>query len=122
MQISSFIKAESFSRFLQGVAVGIFLTLAFGLGGGWLTLGSTAEKMAADRTNAALVRTFTPTCADKFFAQPDAAAKLVALSEVASWRRDQEVAKTGFATLPGESVANMGVADSCADAIVKAKR
>ena len=121
MHIFSTFTGEPFKRLLQGIAIGAFLTWAIGFSWGGWTYGSTAEKMATDRTDSALVRTFTSTCADKFLAQSDATAKLAALREVDSWRRDREVAKSGFATLPGETVANMRLADSCADAIVATK-
>jgi hypothetical protein len=122
MQIPSFFKEESFTRLLQGIAIGVILTWGIGFTWGGWTFGSTAEKMATERTSSALVKSFTPGCAEKFLAQADASAKVAALIDVASWRRDGEVAKTGFATLPGETTANMRLADSCADEIVRLKR
>jgi hypothetical protein len=68
--------------------------------GGW-SLGSTADKMAKERSELAVVAALAPVCADKFRAQPDAEAKQVALSKVESWKRRAEFPKE-FVTLPGE--------------------
>jgi hypothetical protein len=54
--------------------------------GGW-SLGSTADKMAKERSDLAVVSALAPVCADKFRALPDADAKKVALSKVDSWKR-----------------------------------
>lgn len=121
MQIFTYLQGEPFKNTMKGIGIGAVLTWAIGFGlGGW-TLGSTAEKMAADRTSTALVNAYTSTCAENFFAQPDGEAKAVALRGVDSWLRDAELAKTGFATLPGETEPNMRIAYSCANAIVTTK-
>ena len=49
--------------------------------GGW-SLASTADKMAKQRSEVAVVAALAPVCADKFRALPDAEAKKVALSKV----------------------------------------
>ena len=49
--------------------------------GGW-SLGSTADKMAKERSELAVIAALAPVCADKFRALPDAEAKKVALSKV----------------------------------------
>jgi hypothetical protein len=56
---------------------------------GW-SLGSTADKMAKERSELAVVAALAPVCADKFRALPDAEAKQVALSKVDSWKRRDE--------------------------------
>ena len=50
---------------------------------GW-TLGSTAEKMASQRAETAVVAALAPICVAKFQQQTDAAAKLVAFNKVSS--------------------------------------
>jgi hypothetical protein len=45
------------------------------------------------QSNLAVVAALAPVCADKFRAQPDAAAKTVALSKVDSWKRAEEFSK-----------------------------
>ena len=90
------------TRLLQGAAVGAIATIFVGFyWGGW-SLGSTADKMAKERSDLAVVAALAPVCADKFRALPDAEAKKVALSKVDSWKRQGEFPKE-FVTLPGES-------------------
>ncbi len=81
MQVPSILQGESLTRLLQGAAVGAVATMIVGFNwGGWL-LGSTADKMAKEQSDQAVVAAMAPVCADKFRALPDADAKKVALSK-----------------------------------------
>ena len=63
------------TRLLQGAASGAIATIFVGFyWGGW-SLGSTADKMAKERSDLAVVAALAPICADKFRALPDAEAK-----------------------------------------------
>jgi hypothetical protein len=102
MQVPSIVQGESLKRLLQGAATGAIVTIVVGFcWGGW-SLASTADKMAKERSELAVVAALAPVCADKFRALPDAAAKKVALSKVESWKRRDEFPKE-FVTLPDES-------------------
>ena len=69
-------------RLLQGAAAGAVATIVVGFyWGGW-SLGSTADKIAKQRTELAVIAALAPVCADKFRGLPDAEAKQVALSKV----------------------------------------
>src|SRR5882757_4464981 len=82
---------------------------------GW-TLGSTAEKMATQRAETAVVAVLAPICVEKLQQQTDAAAKLVAFNKVSSsWDRRALIEKGGWAAVPGSSTPNSGVASACAD-------
>ena len=82
MQLPSILQGESLTRLLQGAAAGAVATMFVGFyWGGW-SLGSTADKMAKERSDLAVVSALAPVCADKFRALPDADAKKVALSKV----------------------------------------
>ena len=81
---------------------------------GW-TLGSTAEKMATQRAETAVVAALAPICVERFQQQTDAAAKLVAFNKVSSWDRRSLIEKGGWATMPGSSTPNSAVASACAD-------
>jgi hypothetical protein len=112
MQMPSMLEGESLTRLLQGAAAGAFATIVVGFyWGGW-SLGSTAEKMAKERSEIAVVAALAPVCVDKFRALPDAEAKQVALSKVDSWKRRDEFPKE-FVTLPGDSYPNSALADAC---------
>jgi hypothetical protein len=82
---------------------------------GW-TLGSTAEKMANQRAETAVVAALAPICVEKFQHQADAPAKLVEFNKVSStWNRRSVIEKGGWATMPGSDTPNSAVATACAE-------
>ena len=120
MQVPSILRGESLKRLLQGAAAGAVATMIVGFyWGGW-SLGSTADKMAKERSELAVVAALAPVCADKFRALPDAEAKQVALSKVDSWKRRDEFPKE-FVTLPGESYPSSALVDACSTLLLAPK-
>lgn len=116
------LRGESLKRLLQGVVVGVVLTVVVGFnwfhyGFGW-TLGGTAETMASNRVDVALVAAYTPVCVEKFVGPADDA-KWEELAKVKSWNRDDFVKKAGLATIPGATEPNSSVAISCAGVLTK---
>ena len=81
---------------------------------GW-TLGSTAEKMANQRAEAAVVAVLAPMCVERFQNQTDAPAKLVEFNKISSWNRRSVIEKGGWATMPGSDAPNSAVASACAE-------
>ena len=77
-QAPSILQRESLKRLLQGAAAGAVATIFVGFNWGGWSLGSTADKMAKERSEAAVVAVLAPVCR----AQPNAAAKIVATSKV----------------------------------------
>jgi hypothetical protein len=112
MQVPSILQGESLKRLLQGAAVGAIATIVIGFTWGGWSLGSTADKMATEQSKLAVVAALAPVCADKFRAQPDAAAKTIALSKVYPWKRAEEFPKE-LVTLPGETEPSSALADAC---------
>jgi hypothetical protein len=112
MQVPSILKGESPKRLLQGAAVGAIATILIGFNWGGWSLGSTADKMATEQSKLAVIAALAPGCADKFRAQPDAAAKNVALSKVYPWKRAEEFPKE-LVTLPGETNPSSALVDAC---------
>jgi hypothetical protein len=106
--------------FLWGMAAGAVALAIVGFNwGGWM-LGSTAERMAAGRADAAIVSTLTPICVAQFQKSDDPAAKLAALKEVKSWEQGDYVGKGGWATMPGSTAEpNRDVATACAEQLNK---
>jgi hypothetical protein len=112
MQTPAILQGESLTRLMQGAVAGAIATIFVGFyWGGW-SLGSTADKMARQRSELAVIAALAPVCADRFLALPDAAAKKVALSKVDSWKRRDEFPKE-LVTLPGESYPSAALADAC---------
>jgi hypothetical protein len=92
--------------FAAGAVVGAIATMVVGFNWGGWSLGSTADERAVERSKLAVVAALAPVCADKFRAQPDAAAKTVA------WNRTKDF-PTEFVTLPGETYPSSTLADAC---------
>jgi hypothetical protein len=81
---------------------------------GW-TLGSTAERMATERAQTAVVSVLAPICVENFQHQADASAKLIEFNKVSSWNRRSVIEKGGWATMPGTDTPNSAVASACAE-------
>ena len=62
MQVPSILQGESLTRLLQGAAVGAVATMIIGFNWGGLSLGSTADKMAKEKSDLAVVGR-SPLCA-----------------------------------------------------------
>jgi hypothetical protein len=104
-----------------GVVVGAAGTLIIGFSWlGW-TLGSTAERMAVERANSAVVAALTPSCVARFMQQPNAAVKLAELQKIESYKQREFIETGGWATPPGEKTPNSGVANACAEELAKTK-
>ena len=104
-----------------GLVVGAVATMIIGFNWlGW-TLGSTAERMAVERTNTAVVAALTPSCGARFMQQPSAAAKLVEFQKIDSWKQREFIEAGGWATPRGDKNPHSGVANACADELAKAK-
>jgi len=85
-----------------------------------LDVGGTAEQKAKDAGEAAIVRVLAPICADKFRQASDSAAKLTALKGTDSWKRDDFIKDTGYATFPGSEY-DRKVADACVELLTQVK-
>jgi alpha/beta superfamily hydrolase len=105
------LQGESLTRLLQGAAAGAVATIVVGFSWGGWSLGSTADTMAKQRSELAVVAALAPVCADKFRALPDAEAKKVALSKVDSWKRRDEFPKE--LVTPGGSYPSSSLVDAC---------
>ena len=87
--------------------------------GGW-TLGGTAKEMVQKASHAAVVEALAPICADKFRQAAEAPANLAELKKVSSWQQDTFIEKGGWATFPGMTAPERGVAQACANLLAAA--
>src|ERR1700746_1726265 len=99
---------------IWGAVVGAVAFAVVGFSSRGWTLGSTAEKMATQRAEAAVVAALAPICVEKFQHQADVPAKLVEFNKVSSWNRRSVIEKGGWATMPGSDTQNPAVATSSA--------
>jgi hypothetical protein len=89
--------------------------------GGWMTTG-TANKLADERVDSAVVAALTPICVEKFQQSGDAMANLAALRKISSsWEQGNFIEKGGWATRPGATSSDYVLARACADKLVQAK-
>jgi len=109
-----FCKASRLTRLLQGAFAGFLATVVIGFGWSGWTLGSTARETAAKSAAIAVVTVLAPMCADKFRQAADATANMAELKKVNSWMQDSYIEKGGWATFPGMTSPDRGVAQACA--------
>jgi hypothetical protein len=102
-----------------GVVVGGIVTMIVGFSwGGWTTSGTT-DRIAMERTTAAVTAALVPVCLEKSKADPAVAKKVGALKALtSSYEQRNAVAKDGWATV-GAGEANSNVAEACATELVK---
>jgi hypothetical protein len=77
--------------------------------GGWMTRGS-----AQAAANDAVVHRLASICVATAREDPARTAKLQALRDSGSWDRADYVRKQGWATMPGDTDPDRGVAEACA--------
>jgi hypothetical protein len=100
---------------VMGGIAGAILTMIVGFNqGGWV-LGSTAEKMADQRSAAAVIDALVPVCVSQSKADPAVSAKLAELGAITStYERRDFVMKAGWATTPATDAPNSDLATACA--------
>jgi alpha/beta superfamily hydrolase len=122
MQFPSILLGQSRTRLLQGIAIGAIATMVIGFSwGGWMT-GRTADKIAAERADTAVVTALTPICVEKFLQNSDAKANLAILQKISSnWEQGDFLQKGGWATQPGATSPDYHIARACAEKLVQVK-
>jgi hypothetical protein len=109
-------KYPSLKPGIWGAVIGAVAISVIGFSySGW-TLGSTAERMAKERAQTAVVSALAPICVENFRHQADSASRLVEFKKVASsWDRRAIIEKGGWATMPGSDAADSAVVSACAE-------
>ena len=103
---------------LGAVGGGIVLAIIGFAWGGWVT-GSTAQEMAKELAQKAVVARLAPICVEQFNQDSEKDQKFKKLKETNAWERDDYVEKQGWATMPGEKEADSKVAGKCAELLVE---
>jgi len=122
MQVPSILLGQSRTRLLQGIAIGAIASMVVGFSwGGWMT-GRTADKIAAERADTAVVTALTPICVEKFLQNSDAKVNLAILQKISSnWEQGDFLQKGGWATQPGATSPDYHLARACAERLVQVK-
>jgi hypothetical protein len=107
---------------IWGAVVGAIVIMVVGFWQfGWV-LGSKADQLARDRASTAVAQALAPVCAAKFFAQPDAPARVADLKNLRSDYEQREfVEKGGWAVAIISSAPDYQLASECAKRILAAK-
>jgi hypothetical protein len=91
------------------------------LGGGRVT-GGTANKLAAEQANTAVLAALTPICVEKFLQNSDAKANLAILQKISTaWEQGQYLEDGGWATRSGSTSSDYRLARACAAKLVQVK-
>jgi hypothetical protein len=115
MQVPPILQGESLTRLIQGIAVGAVATMFIGFyWGGWVT-GGTAWKMAQRDAKDATIAALAPICVEKFQNQADVEKNLNNLKKISLWQQASFIERGGWATMPGATSADLGVAQACAE-------
>ena len=80
--------------------------------GGWVT-GGTAEKMASTKARMEVVAALVPVCLEQSQQDPRVVETLAEIKSARKYQRNQLVMNAGWATMPGSSNPNRGVATAC---------
>jgi hypothetical protein len=118
--LAPFVEGDSPKRLMQGLAVGAIATMVIGFNWGGWTLGSTAADMVQKGSRAAVVEVLAPICADRFRTAAEAPTNLIELKKISSWQQDTFIEKGGWATFPGMSTPERGVAQACVNLLATA--
>jgi hypothetical protein len=111
--------SEKIKQGLWGAAGGAVVLAVIGFTwGGWVT-GGTAQKMAEEMAENAVVDRLAPICVEQFNQGSEKVQKLKELKETDKWKRDDYVAEQGWATMPGEKEFDRKIADKCAEMIMQ---
>jgi len=113
---------EKIKPALWGIVGGAIAAIIIGFAwGGWVT-GSTAQEMAEQSAQKAVIARLAPICVEQFNQDSEKDQKLANLKETKSWERDDYVVNQGWATMPGEKKADSKVAKKCAELLVELGR
>ena len=96
-----------------GGAIGAVSVAIIGFGwGGWMTSGKAAI-VADNRARAEVAAAMVPICLEQSKLDPKVAETLAKLKDADTYRRNEMLMDTGWATMPGSTDANRVVAGLC---------
>jgi hypothetical protein len=105
---------------ITGAIVGAIATMIIGFSqGGWYTGGS-AERLAQQKADVAVIDALVPVCISQSKLDPDTTAKLGQFAAIkTSYEQRDFVMTAGWATMPTADAPNRELASKCADALAK---
>lgn len=102
---------------LFGAVIGAVALAIVGFSwGGWMT-GGAAQEMASDQARLAVVAALAPICVEQSKQDPQVEATMNQLKNASAYQRSELLMKAGWATMPGTTDPNRGVANACVTAL-----
>ncbi len=114
-------KKEYIKPFLWGGAVGAMVLLIVIFSAGWVVTSSSAQMKGEKMVSSALMDRLAPISVAQFMLDPNREERLSEMKKLDSWKRGEYVQKQGWATMPGEKQADIGIADECARRLAELK-
>ena len=106
---------------IWGAIVGAIAISIFGFSEmGWTTKG-TADRIATDRADSAVVAALVPFCVANAERDPDRAKLAKVRSEESSYARSELVSASGWATMPGMTTPERGLVHACSEKLLGPK-
>ena len=107
--------------FLLGLLAGALLISWIGFDlVGWTT-SSGSERFAKRQNEVAVAAALGKICSVQFNSAANLPERLAELQKTERWSRGEMLAKTGFATMPGDKEPANGVSEACANLLVPEK-
>ena len=103
-----------------GAIVGAVAVAIVGFGTSYIVTTSSAQEMAEDAGDKAVLAALTPICVEQFkqLTAQAQTTQLAGLKDESSWSRGDYVEERGWATMPGMEEPNDDVADACASQLM----
>ncbi|MFM9845394.1 MAG: hypothetical protein ACKVOI_20710 [Dongiaceae bacterium] len=106
-----------------GAITGATATVVVGFTQSLWVLGSSAERMAQQRSDAAVMAALVPICVSQSKTDPESLVKVARLDAITSpYERRDFVMKAGWATMPAERQPDGPLAVACAEVLLKASQ
>lgn len=112
-------RKESIKPFVWGIVVGAIVLLIVIFSAGWVVTSGSAQKNAEEMTEQAVIDQLAPICVEQALHDPNKEERLKKLKATNSWERNRYVEEIGWATMPGSESPVRGVADECAERLMK---
>ena len=105
--------------FLWGMAMGAIALLIVIFWTGWVVTSSTAEDKGKQMAKEAVLENLIPICVEQYLQDPNKVERFAELKEESSYKRSSYVEESGWATMPGSESLVRGLANKCAEQIIK---
>ncbi|MAL02311.1 MAG: hypothetical protein CL536_09285 [Alcaligenaceae bacterium] len=116
MNIPEWMKPAAWGGVIGAIAITII-----GFSSDWVVTSATAQEMAQQKKETAIIAALTPVCVANFKALPQQqeTMELASLEEERTYQRGNYVEEQGWATFPGKEKPHDDVADACARELMK---